>query len=170
MSIRSALGSLPSWPVLVVAPAVILGLGAVSYGPAYLECKRLAEARAFFTSAVESAARQGGRLALDQAVAAPDWDQVRILQGVKLDGPLLDCPFGWDLTREQRREIVAKGQLGLLSFAGAGEVVTFVEFRGDLIRFEVDDEILARGAAVFVVEAPAGPGGAFILRPAGARP
>ncbi len=166
MSIRSALGSLPSWPVLVVAPAVILGLGAVSYGPAYLECKRLAEARAFFTSAVESAARQGGRLALDQAVAAPDWDQVRILQGVKLDGPLLDCPLGWDLTREERREIVAQGHLGLLSFAGAGKVVSFVEFRGDLIRFELGEEILARGAAVFIVEKPES--GAFILRLAGA--
>jgi hypothetical protein len=169
MSIRSALGSLPSWPVLVVAPAVILVLGAISYGPAYRECTRLAEARAGFTSAVERAAQDGGGvLPLDQAVTASDWDQVRILQSVKLDGPLLDCPFGWDLTRIERREIITKGQLGLLSFAGAGEVVSFVEFRSDLIRFEVDDEILARSAAVFIVEAPEIPGGAFVLRPAGA--
>jgi len=165
MSIRSALGTLPTWPVLIIAPAIILGLGAVSYGPAYLECKRLAEARDLFTSAVERAAQEGGgTLVLDRAVAAADWDQVRILQGAKPKGPLLDCPFGSDLTREERREIIAGGQLGLLSFAAAGQVVGFIEFRGDLIRFDVNDGVLTRAAAVFVAEAPERTGGAIVLR------
>ena len=45
MSIRSALRGLPSWPALVIAPLIVLGVGALHYGPAYRQCSRLAEAR-----------------------------------------------------------------------------------------------------------------------------
>ncbi len=166
MSIRTALGGLPAWPALVIAPALILGIGAMSYGPAYQQCTRLAEARAGFTAAVERAAQAGDRsLRLDQAIADRAWDQVRILQDVQADGELLDCPFGWDLTKGERRAMIAQGQLGILAFAKAGEVVDYVEFRSDLHRFDVGDEILARAAAVFTVETGEG-GVSFVLRPA----
>ncbi len=138
MSIRTALSSLPTWPALVIAPVLILIVAAVKYVPAYQECTRLAQARTAFTSAVEAAARQdGGELRLDRAAAMPGWDQVRILQAVKADGPLLDCPFGWDLTQDERRELIAEGRFGILVFAKDGQVVGTIEYRSDLIRFEL---------------------------------
>ncbi len=169
MSIRTALSSLPSWPALAIAPVIILAVGYMSYGPSYRECTRLAEARSGFTAAVERAAQAGRGLALEQEIAAGDWDQVRILQGVKPStGPLLDCPFGWDLSEIERRGMIAKGELGILAFAKAGEVVTFVEFSAGQVRFEDYKEVITRADAVFAVEAPGGAGGVFTLRPAGA--
>lgn len=169
MSIRTALSSLPSWPALAIAPVLILVVGYMSYGPAYRECTRLAEARSGFTAAVARAAQEGGGLALERAVPAGDWDQVRILQGVKpASGPLLDCPFGWDFNEIERRGMIAEGKLGILAFAKAGEVVTFVEFSAGRVRFEDYAEVLTRAEAVFAVEAPSGDGGVFILRPAAA--
>ncbi|MFQ5466822.1 MAG: hypothetical protein ACE5DS_01695 [Kiloniellaceae bacterium] len=174
MSIRSALGSLPSWPVLVIVPVIFLGVGVLYYGPAYQKCTRLAQVREGFSEAVARAARgQGDDLFLDRAVVAGTWDQVRIvprLGDAASDSPVLDCPFGWDLDKTERRAMMQDGRLGILAFAEAGKVVDYIEYRSDRIRFEGIDEVVARIKAVFTVETEVGADGPYILRPAGPKP
>ena len=174
MSIRSALGGLPAWPALVIAPLVILVVGALHYGPVYRQCTRLAEARDAFTAAVTGAAREDdATLRLGRLAAAREWDQVRILQDLQdlpAEGQVLDCPFGWDLDAIERRAMIAEGRLGILAFAKLDEVIDYIEFRADEARFEGADQVLARGEAVFTVEGPNGAGGPYTLRPAARSP
>jgi len=174
MSIRSALGSLPSWPVLVIVPAIVLGVGILYYGPAYRQCTRLAQERDGFSAAVARAAQgEGDDLFLDRAVVAGTWDQVRILPRLgdaADDSPVLDCPFGWGLDKTERRAMMRDGRLGILAFAKAGKVVDYIEYRSDQIRFEGIDGVLARDDAVFTVETEVGADGPYILRPADPKP
>lgn len=167
MSIRSALGGLPSWPALVIAPLVILGVGALHYGPAYRQCTRLANARDALSAAVARAAGDGTALRLDAAVAVEDWEHVRIVRDLKAQARVLDCPFGWDLNRGERRAMIADGRLGILAFAKGDEIVDYIEYRSDRIGFAGVADLIERGEAVFTVAAPRGPDTAFVLRPAG---
>ncbi len=168
MNLRAALAGVPVWPGLVAAPLIALAVGAMSYGPAYKQCHRLAEARESFAGAVSVAAQaEDPRLRLDRAVAANDWDQVRIVQdasGLSPEAQYLDCPFGWDLDQTERRRMLADGRLGILAFAKAGQVVDYIEFRADKARFEAVGEIVVRAEAVFTVEPPSNDGGPFTLR------
>ncbi len=164
MSIRSALGGLPSWPALVIAPLIVLGVGALHYGPVYRQCSQLAETREGLSAAAARAATEGVPLRLEAAVAAGDWDQVRIVAEPPTGEGLLDCPFGWDLDRDQRRAMIAAGRLGLLVFAKDGQATDYVEYRRELIDFQDPSEVFARAEAVFEVEALEG--GTFVLRSA----
>ena len=113
-----------------------------------------------------TAAAKDARLHLDRAVAAADWDQVRIVQDMSElspEGQVLDCPFGWDIDRTERRKMLADGRLGILAFAKAGQVVDYIEFRADQARFDAAGKVVARADAVFTVESP-GSGGPFTLR------
>jgi hypothetical protein len=169
MSIRSALGGLPSWPALVIAPLIVLGVGILHYGPAYRQCSALAEAREGLSAAAARAAAGGAALRLEAVVAAGDWDQVRIVAAPPSGEGLLDCPFGWDLDRGERRAMIAAGRLGLLVFAKEGQASDYREYRRDRIDFMDTGRVLARAEAVFEVEAAAG-GAGYVLRRAGAAP
>ena len=166
MSVRSALGALPAWPVLIVVPAVVLAVGAFHYVPTCQTCTRLALARDAFTAAVARAAKVSDPvLRLDQIVRMKDWDQARIIQNPRVEGPLLDCPFGWDLDGSERETLFAQKRLGILAFAKNGEVVDFIEYRSDQVRFDGIDGAVLRASALFDVTVPDSPDGAYLLRP-----
>ncbi len=162
MSIRSALGSLPAWPGLALAALIVLGVGGLHYGPTYRQCSALAEAREGLSAAAARAAAERAPLRLEAAVAAGDWDQVRIVAQPPTGEGLLDCPFGWDLDRDERQDMIAAGRLGLLVFAKGGQASDFREYRRDRIDFAQVSRVLARDEAVFAVEPAAG--GGYVLR------
>lgn len=165
MSIRSALNAVPVWPVLVFVPLLTLGFGAFHYVPAYRTCGKLAEARVALTeSAARAAESPGSFLRMDQAVQVADWDELRVIPAPKVDGKVLDCPFGWDLSGPDREVLFASGRMGIVAFARAGTAIDYIEYFRDQVRFEDVEGVIARPAAQFTVARPDSGEGPLILR------
>lgn len=163
---RASIAQLPTWPALVIASVVVVGIGAWFYGPAYQRCTELNNARENLRTAIEAAGRAGATL--DLAAAIPGvWDEVRIAQGHKLEYGQrpLHCPFGWDLSREERQSLIASGNYTLIGLFERGRFQRYVEYRGDWARFEGDVEALARAHARFRLTTPGG--NQIVLTPVG---
>jgi hypothetical protein len=163
---RDSIGQLPTWPALAIAALLVVGIGAWSYGPAYQRCSELNAARHGLQAAIEEAGRAG--TTLDLAAAMPGaWDEVRIAQGHKLargQNPF-HCPFGWDLSRDERGALIASGDYTLIGFFEAGQFQRYIEYRGDWARFEGDVGSLRRDQARFHVARSSG--NPAVLTPAG---
>jgi len=163
---RDSIAQLPTWPALFIAAVLVVGIGSWFYGPAYQRCSELKGARADLRGAIEAAGRRGTILDLAEAVPGT-WDEVRIAQGHTLapGQSSFHCPFGWDLTREERRALMASGDYTLIGFFESGQFQRYIEYRGDWARFEGDVDSLQRGRARFHVAASAV--GPAVLTPAG---
>ena len=164
--LRASISQLPTWPALVIAAVVVAGIGAWFYGPTYQRCSELNGARESLRAAIDAADRSGATL--DLAAAMPGaWDEVRIAQGHKLERGQrpFHCPFGWDLSREERRALIASGDYTLIGFFERGQFRRYVEYRGDWARFEGDVGSLPRTDARFRVAKPGG--GPVVLTPTG---
>lgn len=164
--LRESIAQLPTWPALLIAAVVVVGIGTWVYGPAYQRCGELNAARENLRAAIEAAGRAG--TTFDLAAAMPGaWDEVRIAQGHRLkrgQSPL-HCPFGWDLSRDERGALIAAGDYTLIGFFEDGGFQRYIEYRGDWARFEGDVESLRRGQARFhVVRSSGNPA---VLTPAG---
>ncbi len=162
--LRDSIAKLPTWPVFAAAAVVLAGVGYWNYGEAYQRCSELNGAREGLRSAIEAADRAGTTLELAEAVPGA-WDEVRIAQGHKLafSQRPLHCPFGWDLTREERAALIASGDYTLIGFFEGGQFRRYIEYRGDWARFEGDVETLPREHARFQVARP--DSGPVILTP-----
>ena len=163
---RASLAQLPTWPGLLIAAVLAVGVAAWFYIPTYQRCSELNAAREGLRAAIENAGRAGTTLELGAAMPGA-WDEVRIAQGHKLargQRPF-HCPFGWDLTREERRELMASGNYTLIGFFDGGRFQRYIEYRGDWARFDGDVETLRRGQARFRVARSGA--GQVVLTPAG---
>jgi hypothetical protein len=163
---RDSIGQLPTWPALAIAAVLVVGIGVWFYGPAYERCSELNAARESLRTAIEEAGRAGTTVDL-AAVAPGAWDEVRIAQGHKLargQRPF-HCPFGWDLSRDERGALIRSGDYTLIGFFDSGQFQRYIEYRGDWARFEGDVDSLQREQARFhVASAGAGP---VVLTPIG---
>jgi hypothetical protein len=165
MSIRSALSVVPVWPVLILVPLLTLGFGAAHYAPVYRTCGKLAEARVALTEAAVAAAEASDPvLRLDQAVRVAEWDELRVIPAPKVEGKVLDCPFGWDLSGADRQVLFSTGRMGIVAFARAGTAVDYIEYFRDQVRFEDVEGVVARSAAQFTVARPESGEGPLVLR------
>lgn len=156
---RDSIAQLPTWPALAIAAVLVVGIGVWFYGPTYQRCRELNEARQGLRAAIEEAGRAGTTLDLATAMPAA-WDEVRIAQGHRLargQRPF-HCPFGWDLSRDERGALIASGDYTLIGFFEAGQFRRYIEYRGDWARFEGDVVSLQRDEARFhVAMAATGP-------------
>lgn len=164
--LRASISQLPTWPALVIAAVLTVGIGIWFYAPTYQRCSDLKLAREGLRAAIEVADRTGSTLDLAAAMPGP-WDEVRISQAHRLAAGQrpFHCPFGWDLSREERRALIASGDYTLIGFFERGEFQRYIEFRGDWARFEGDVESLPRSRAHFRVGKPGE--GPAVLTPAG---
>lgn len=163
---RDSIAQLPTWPALAIAGVFVVGIPIWFYAPTYQRCTELRETRESLRAAIDAAGRAGTTLDLARAVPGA-WDEVRIAQGHKLalgQRPF-HCPFGWDLSREERRALLASGDYTLIGFFQGGAFQRYVEYRGDWARFEGDVDSLPRTGARFRVSMP--PGGPAVLTPTG---
>jgi hypothetical protein len=150
--LRASIDQLPTWPALSIAAVLALGIASWFYVPTYQRCHELKESREALRAAIEAAGRAG--TALDLAAVLPGtWDEVRIAQGHRLDRGQrpYHCPFNWDLTREQRRALIASGEYTLIGFFESGQFQRYIEYRGDWARFEGEVDSIGRADARFRV-------------------
>ena len=163
---RDSIAQLPTWPALAIAALLVVGIGAWFYVPTYQRCSELNAARQGLLTAIEEAGRDG--TILDLADVMPGgWDEVRIAPGHKLargQRPF-HCPFGWDLSRDERGALIRSGDYTLIGFFEAGQFQRYIEYRGDWARFEGDVGSLRRDQARFHVARSSG--NPAVLTPAG---
>ena len=159
MNIKGALNSLPARPGIVLAVVLAAIVLAAFYIQQYRVCTELGALRAAFYEKVRQNAGQKIRLA-DLTPFA--WVKARIILNFQSKLRLPDCPFKWDLSRRERRRMMARAELNVLAFATeAGHRV--IDFNNGTIAFDLRETALTPGQAVFMVETKAG---GFILRQA----
>ena len=151
--LRSSIAQLPSWPALAIAGVLAVGVGSWYYVPTYQQCSELQQTRDALRTAIGTAAGNGGVVDL-AAVFPGSWDEVRIAQEHRLEpgqSPI-HCPFGWDLSRLERRVLIDSGRYTLIGFFERGRFQRYVEYRGDWARFEGDVDAVSRARARFEVD------------------
>lgn len=164
--LRASIEQLPSWPPLLLAAALIVGVGGWYYGSAWARCSELKASREALRLAIGEAEENGGRVELDR-VFPGHWDEVRIAQGHRLatgQRPY-HCPFGWDLTGSERQALIDAGLYTLIGFFDRGRFQRYVEYRADWAKFEGEVASLGRAEARFAVDE--GGDGPAVLRPVG---
>ena len=167
-AIRDALNQLPSWPGFAIASVVAIGLGTWHYGDTYARCSALKRDREDLRQAIATAA-EAPDATLNLALLVPgDWDQVRIMQGHHLAAGQkpLDCPFGWDLSSEERKDLMARGDYTLVGFFRGAVFDRYIEFRRDWGSFEGGQTAFAKDAARFKVRPPGNAKTLYRLTPA----
>jgi len=166
--IRDALNQLPSRPGFVIGAVIALGLMVWHYGTSYAHCSALKQDRENLQEAIATAADAPDAM-LNLALLVPgDWDQIRIMQGHRLaaDQAPLNCPFGWDLSAEERRDLITRGDYTLLGFFRGDVFDHYIEFRRDWATFEGDRKNFPKDAARFKVEPAQQQGTRYRLMPA----
>ncbi len=165
MSLRDALSVLPTWPVAVVAPLVIVFVLGLYFVNQYRDCSRQRSLREAFAAAVAQHVREEAEpLRLATAMPFP-WDRVRVLPNYRPDVRTRDCPFGWDWSRREREEIASRGELTLLVFSLAGTLVGHIEYRAERAQLRDIGVALNRETAVFVRQGGGGEPGGVLLAP-----
>jgi hypothetical protein len=157
--LRSSIAQLPSWPALAIAGVLAVGVGSWYYVPTYRQCSELKQSRDALRAAIDAVASTGGVVDLAAVFPGP-WDEVRIAQEHRLEAGQapIHCPFGWDLSRLERRTLIDSGRYTLIGFFERGRFQRYVEYRGDWARFEGDLDVLSRARARFEVDrSSAGP-------------
>ena len=131
MFIRDALSSLPTRPVLFLAPLVVVLVLSWYYRDLYNRCSQIRADRDNLSEAM-LAASPGVRLRLDELTAFT-WDQVRIITGYRPQSRGSECPFDWNWSAGERDALIAAGHLTALVFARDGAIVRYVELNGGRI-------------------------------------
>lgn len=167
MRIQEALRALPTKPGVIIAIMIIIVVGGWQGYSLHAACVHRADLLQGLSSAIENSAVGRGNDAqlLDLGkVADFAWDEVRIFQSYRPTTNSLDCPFGWHWSEETRRDLAARGLLTVLAFFQGETFVDFMDYSGELARFEVEDGKISRNQAIFSVTAPVDGEGPFVLR------
>ena len=79
------------------------------------------------------------------------WQRARIITHFQSRIRLPDCPFNWDLSRRERRQMMAEAQLNVIAFA-TREGNRVIDFNNEIIAFDLRETTLTPQQAVFIVE------------------
>ncbi len=166
-NVRHALSQVPAKPGFAIAAVVMVGLGGWYLTTTWRDCSALSASRDRLHTAIEKAGEEGKPLDLAK-VFPGKWDEVRIVQGYKLQKNQrpLECPFGWDISRAERIGLIEKGRMTLIGLFSGGHFKRYVEWRSDWGRFAGDVKSLNHTAARFTVTR--GDGGGYVLTPVAA--
>ena len=160
MSIRRALNSLPSKPGIILAVIVSITVLSVFYYQQYRSCSEIASLR---SELYEGVKQHVGKVVHLVDITPFTWGKVRMIINHQNKGKVLDCPFEWDWTQKQRKQLMANGQLNVMAFARK-DVNTVVDFKKEMIDFVVKETILKPDTALFKVEKHGANDHGYILR------
>ena len=153
--IRRALSALPTKPVLVVAPLIIVAVLAFYYRDRHASCTEMKQFRATLGASLDALASRE-RVRLADLTDFP-WDRVRIVTGfVPRDrGPA--CPFAWNWADGERAQLIEAGALTALIFARGEQIAAYREIDGSEIAIRGVSSLLTPQTAIFeLTRAPEG--------------
>ena len=154
MSIKDAIGQLPSWPGFAVGAVVFFSIGGWYYGTTYSKCTELRDQREWLKGAIEKAAADGIGVVNFAEVVTGDWDEVRVVQGHRPGKTPLNCPFGWDMTWRERQTLIEAGKYTVIGFFQNNKFSHYIEYRADEGSFSELPKSIARSNARFQVTKP----------------
>ena len=163
MSIQTALRSLPSKPVLFIAPAIIVAVLGWHYSDIYRICSHRADLMTSLDNALSTARDEGSSFVFEN-VFPSDWDTVRVFQNYKPDTKSFHCPFGWHLSEDERDSMARRGDLTVIAFYKDKSLIDFADYPSAKAKFSISDEPVRReGVAFDVKQADGNPG--YLISP-----
>lgn len=152
--IKDALSTIPSKPALYIAPILVVLVLSLYYRDQYNQCTGIKTERAELNRFLQAMdASQTFRLV---EFTDFDWNKVRIVASVKPGTIADECPFDWNWESGERDSLIADGLLTALVFGQKGQVVRYLELRGDEVEFRGAEGHLVPENAVFSVRRKSG--------------
>jgi hypothetical protein len=139
-SIREALGVLPTKPVLIIVPLLIAAALGIHNYTLHRDCKQQTALRTLILEEIDLAAQSTEHRFVPIDVVPVPFDQMLVTRGFQPAGRMLECPFGWGLSGEERRALAREARLTLLQFQEAGQLRGFIELDSAKVRFDVGAE------------------------------
>jgi hypothetical protein len=157
MFIHRALNSIPSKPVLFLAPILISVVLGTYYFNVKTDCELDGTLREKFVADVVNAGETGVPLRLDELNPA-NWEFAKTFQNFQPKHRKRSCPLGWDWSDQTRQELIDAGMLSVIIFFNEGVISRILEFNNSSISVEEIDGRLTRDLAVFNVDKSANDG------------
>lgn len=159
--IRDALSSLPAKPALFIAPLLVVLVLSLYYRDQYNKCADIRQARTELSALLRSIGSPG-EFRLADFTDFP-WNKVRIVASVKPGTISNECPFDWNWSGGERESLIASGLLTAMIFGQDGQVVRYLELRGDEVSFRGADGTLTPETAIFDLSRKSGRDGGVTL-------
>jgi len=158
---KDAFSAVPARPALLIAPVLVVLVLSLYYRDQYNKCVEIVQTRAALT---EMLLGPGSPTLFRLADFTDfDWTRVRVVASVGADTISDTCPLDWNWESGERDSLIASGNLAALIFGQQGQVVRYLELRGDQIEFRGAEGNIPPQAAVFNVERKSGDSGGVIL-------
>ena len=151
MFIHRALNSLPTKPVVFLAPLLIVLVLAAYYWNVKSDCQAAAELRDRFVRLVADAGDANSPLRLDE-VYPINWEFAKIFQNFQPKHRKRSCPLGWDWSDEIRQKLIDSEMLSVILFFNKGVISHILEFNNEMISVDEIGGRVTREHAVFNVE------------------
>ena len=151
MFIHRSLDSIPSKPVMFLAPLLIMVVLTTYYWNIRSGCQSEAELREKFVRFVVDAGETGAPLRLDELYSA-NWEFAKTFQNFQPKHRKNSCPFGWDWSDEIRQELIDSGMMSVILFFNEGVISHILEFNNEMISIDEIDGRATRDLAVFSVD------------------
>ncbi|TNF91012.1 MAG: hypothetical protein JSU67_18260 [Gammaproteobacteria bacterium] len=147
--IKDALSALPAKPALFIAPVLIVLVLSLYYRDRYQQCVDIKNTRAEIKQHLHSLGLPAQFRLADFTNFA--WNKVRIVARVKPGTVSASCPLDWNWASGERDELLESGLLTVMIFGQQGQIVRYMELRGDELEFHVPKDNLTPEQAVFDV-------------------
>lgn len=159
--IKNALSAVPSKPALFIAPLLVVLVLSLYYRDQYNKCVDIKQTRAALSEQLLAL----GSSAQFRLADFTDftWTKVRIVASVKPDTISDTCPLDWNWDSGERDALIASGRLTAMMFGQQGQIVRYLELRGDEIEFRGAKGNLSPQQAVFAVQRKSDDSGGFTL-------
>lgn len=152
--IKDALSAVPARPALFIAPLLVVLVLSLYYRDQYNQCVEIRQTRAALTDQLLALGSPAQFRLADFTDFA--WTKVRIVASVTPDTISETCPLDWNWERGERDALIASGHLAAMMFGQQGQIVRYLELRGDEVDFRGVEGNLSPAAAVFDVARKAG--------------
>ena len=151
MFIHRALNSIPSKPVMFLAPLLVVLVLGNYYWNVKSGCEAQAKLRKNFVDSVADAGESGQLLHLD-ALYSANWEFAKTFQNFQPKHRKRSCPLGWDWSDELRQELIDSEMMSVIIFFNEGVISHILEFNNARISVEEIDGRVTREHAVFKVD------------------
>lgn len=159
--IKDALSAVPARPALFIAPLLVVLVLSLYYRDQYNKCVDIKQTRAALNEQLLALGSPAQFRLADFTDFA--WNKVRIVASVTEDTISDSCPLDWNWDSGERDALIASGRLAAMMFGQQGQIVRYLELRGDQVEFRGAEDSLSPNAAVFEVLRKSGDSGGVTL-------
>jgi hypothetical protein len=159
--IKNALSAVPAKPALIIAPVLVVLVLSLYYRDQHNKCVDIKQTRAALNEQLLALGSPAQFRLADFTDFA--WTKVRIVARVTPDTISDSCPLDWNWDSGERDALIASGRLAAMMFGQQGQIVRYLELRGDEVEFRGAEGSLSPQAAVFEVRRKSGDSGGVTL-------